>query len=454
MLNRIIQQFKGDSLKSNLMRGGLASIAIKIFGLGLSLLTAIILARTLGPEQYGVYSYVLAIVSILAIPAMFGLPSLIVRETAKAEVKQEWGLMRGLWSWANRITASLSLLITLIAAVVLWLNRDSFSQIQFLTFAWGIAFIPLSALAALRGASLRGLRKVIQGQLPEQVLKPALFILMLAVVGLTGVAELTAESAMMLNALSAGVAFVFGAWLLLRVKPKQLNTTEREFERKAWVASVIPLAMVAGLDILVTETDIVMLGIFRTAEEVGIYRVAMQGGLLAAIGISATNMIIAPYISKFAYSKDIISLEKLAKQSARLAFLIAFSATVVFAIFGEFLLSVVFGEAYLEAYWPLLFLAAGQIVHAGMGAGGSILNMSGYEKGTLITLVLAAICNVALNWIFIPIWGIYGAALATFLSIVFRKIVLWILVYIYLKIDSSAIGLTLSKYGVKKEYNE
>lgn len=110
--------------------------------------------RVLGPEQYGIYSYVLAIVSILAIPAMFGLPSLIVRETAKAEVKQEWGKMRGLWFWANSLTVSLSIIIALITAVVLWLNRDNFTQMQFFTFAWGIAFIPLSALAALRNASL------------------------------------------------------------------------------------------------------------------------------------------------------------------------------------------------------------------------------------------------------------------------------------------------------------
>lgn len=440
MFNFLLSQFQSKNLKSSLMRSGLISIVIKILGLGFSLLTAIVLARVLGPEQYGVYSYVLAIVSILAIPAMFGLPSLIVRETAKAEVKQEWGKMRGLWFWANSITASLSLVIAIIAALVLWLNHESFTEMQFLTFAWGIAFIPLSALAALRGASLRGLRKVIQGQLPEQVLKPALFIFMLAVVGLTGFTQLTAESAMMLNALSAGMAFIFGAWLLFRVKPKQLSVAEREFERKAWMASVIPLAMVAGLDILVTETDIVMLGIFRTAEEVGIYRVAMQGGLLAAIGVSATSMIIAPYISKFAYSKDIISLEKLAKQSARLAFLIAFSATVVFAIFGEFLLSVVFGDAYLGAYWPLLFLAAGQTVHAGMGAGGVILNMNGYEKGTLIILAAAAACNVILNFIMIPMWGVVGAAIATLISVIFRKIITWLMVYKIIGIDSSILG--------------
>ncbi|WP_299330800.1 flippase [uncultured Psychrobacter sp.] len=445
MLNKVLKQFQSDGLKSSLIRGGLASIAIKVSGLSFSLLTAIILARTLGPEQYGVYSYVLAIVSVLAIPAMFGLPSLIVRETAKAEVKQEWGLMRGLWSWANRITASLSLLIALTAAVVLWLNRDSFSQIQFLTFAWGIAFIPLSALAALRGASLRGLRKVIQGQLPEQVLKPLLFIVALVVVSLLGNNKLTAVSAMMFNALSAGVAFLFGAWLLSTEKPEQLKKNSKEYNKKAWIASVGPLAMIGGLDVLVTQTDVIMLGIFRTAEEVGVYRVAAQGAMLAAIGISATNMVIAPYISKFAHSNDIVNLEKVAKQSARISFLVAFSATLVFAVFGKEVIALVFGEIYVNAYLPLVLLAIGQTVHAGLGAGGSVLNMSGYEKGTLITLVLAAICNVVLNWFFIPLWGILGAAWATLLSIIFRKIVLWFLVYKYLKIDSSALGLSLNK---------
>src|SRR5699024_3562617 len=126
MLSSLLSQFKGKSLKSTLMRGGIVTIAIKVLGLGFSLLTAIVLARVLGPEQYGIYSYVLAIVSILAIPAMFGLPSLIVRETAKAEVKQEWGKMRGLWFWANSLTASLSVVIAVIAALVLWFNRENF----------------------------------------------------------------------------------------------------------------------------------------------------------------------------------------------------------------------------------------------------------------------------------------------------------------------------------------
>lgn len=71
------------------MRGGIASIAIKVLGLCFSLFTVIVLARVPGPEQYGVYSYILAIVSILAIPAMFVLPSFLVCGNAKIEAKHK-----------------------------------------------------------------------------------------------------------------------------------------------------------------------------------------------------------------------------------------------------------------------------------------------------------------------------------------------------------------------------
>lgn len=441
MLNRIIQQFKGDSLKSNLMRGGLASIAIKIFGLGFSFLTAIVLARVLGPEQYGVYSYVLAIVSILAIPAMFGLPTLIVRETAKAEVKQEWGKMRGLWFWANSITASLSLVIAIIAALLLWFNRENFTEMQFLTFAWGIAFIPLSALAALRGASLRGLRKVIQGQLPEQVLKPALFILMLAVVGLTGFTQLTAESAMMLNVLSAGMAFIFGAWLLFRVKPKQLSVAEREFERKAWMASVIPLAMVSGLDIILHQTDIVMLGIFGTDFDVGIYQVAVQGAALVVIATEAFKVISVPHFSRLYYQNNMKDFQLLAVQNARIGFLLSLPIAVVLFLWGERIISDVFGVEYISAILPLKILISAQLIHVAIGVGGPLLNACGYEKGTLYAQVLSAVVNIILNFIFIPLWGIEGAAWATFIAIMVRKVSIWSMTMWYLKIDTSMFGL-------------
>lgn len=447
MSNNIIEKSKGDALKPNLMRSSLISITIKLIGIGFSLMTGIVLARVLGPEQYGIYSYVLAIVSILAIPAMFGLPSLIVRETAKSEVSQRWGLIRGLWYWANSITVSLSIIIALIAMAMLWLSRDSFTQLQLMTFAWGIAFIPLSSLAALRGASLRGLKKVIQGQLPEQVLKPLFFIVILISVSLLGNTKVTAQNAMMFNALSAGIAFIFGAWLLLRESPKQFKRVTKEYDSKAWIGSVIPLAMIAGLDIVVTQTDIIMLGFLSTATEVGVYRVAVQGAMLVTIGISATNMVMAPYLSKFSANYDMVKMKSIATQSARISFFIAFFSTLFFGFFGKELITLVFGESYITAYLPLFILAISQSINAGVGAGGVILNMNGYEKSTMFILFISALINVILNFIFIPLWGIVGAALATAIAIIIRKIITWYMVYFKLNIDSSIVGVSFrNKY--------
>jgi len=88
-------------------------------------------------------------------------------------------------------------------------------------------------------------------------------------------------------------------------------------------------------------------------------------------------------------------------------------------------------------------LALGQVFHAGLGQGGTLLNMCGHEKGTLITLILSALLNVVLNFIFIPLWGMHGAATATLISVLFRKIVIWTMVYIIYGIDSSALALQL-----------
>lgn len=445
MFAALASQFKGHSFRANLMRDGAVSIAIKALSIGLSVLTVIVLARALGPEQYGTYSYVLGIVSLLAIPAMFGLPTLIVRETAKAEVNREWGKIRGLWFWSNNVVASSSLVIAVIAGVFLFLNRDSFSSTQLLTFAWGIAFIPFSALAALRGASLRGLRKVIQGQLPEQILKPVLFVIVVAVVSMTGSTQLTASSAMMMNAISAGVAFAFGAWLLIRSKPKQLRAVEKQYCKREWTVSAIPFALLAGLAVVVTQTDIIMLGLLGSATDVGVYKIAMQGAELAALGIVTANMIAMPYMSRFSSSDDKFGLVKITHKSARVSFLIAIGVLIIFIGFGDELILFALGEDYINAYSPLLLLTLGQVIHAGFGPGGTVLNMCGYEKATLITLILSAALNVMLNSLLIPPWGLNGAATATLAAVLFRKITIWIMVYRTLGFDSSAVGFSFNK---------
>ena len=73
------------NLRTRLLRGGAGSLAIKLGSVGLSFAVAVQLARVLGPDGYGVYALVFAIVTVLTVPTQLGVPQLVIRETARAQ---------------------------------------------------------------------------------------------------------------------------------------------------------------------------------------------------------------------------------------------------------------------------------------------------------------------------------------------------------------------------------
>jgi O-antigen/teichoic acid export membrane protein len=73
-----------------------AFVALKFAGLAFGLATAAILGRLLRPEQYGLYLFALSTITLLALPVQVGLPQLLVREIAKNQLAEKWGLIRGI----------------------------------------------------------------------------------------------------------------------------------------------------------------------------------------------------------------------------------------------------------------------------------------------------------------------------------------------------------------------
>lgn len=429
-------------LRATLVRGGAGSVIVAGITVFFGLAVAVVLARALGTEGYGVYSYVYALVLLLVIPAQFGLPTLVLRETAKAETNQQWGLMRGVWRWAGFVACTLSLIFAVVGGILAWRFADRFSTVQLATFGWGLLFIPMFALASLRGAALRGLRKVVQGQLPESVIRPTLLLSFIAAFSLLAGQHLRADTAMALHALAAALAFVLGAWMLARARPAQLaNKPMPEYRTRQWVGSVIPFAMIAGMSVINTKTDIVMLGMFTTASDVGVYTVAAQGANLVAVGMTAVGMVTMPYFARFHASGDMARFQKLATTGARASLLLALPVVFAFLFFGRPILRLVFGAEYVAAYPALAILCGANLVHAGFGTVGPLLNMSGYERDTTKGIAIAAATNIVLNAALIPFFGMIGAAVATAITLVIWNIVLWLMVRHRLGVDSSSVGL-------------
>ena len=149
---------------------------LRIVALASTTATSVVLARALGPSAYGNYAYVFAIVTLLALPSQVGIPTLLVRETAKAQAQEDWPRLKGLWSWATRVILVMSLVIAAVAAIfVIWRGAPTDVDLRW-TLAVGLLLVPLIALGNARGAALRGLRKIVSGQLPETVLRPVMLV--------------------------------------------------------------------------------------------------------------------------------------------------------------------------------------------------------------------------------------------------------------------------------------
>lgn len=443
-MQRIHRLTSGNGLRAQLLRGGAGSLAIKAVHAALAFALAVVLARTLGPEGYGVYSFALAITMLAAIPAQVGVPQLVVRETAKAQANGNYGLMRGLWRWGNVAVALFSALALAVVVGILWFTDIGGDGARVATLMIGIALIPVIALANVRGACLRGLRKVVQGQLPESIIRPALLLFLVLVWGTWFVEdELNPQMAMGFYVLAAVLAFIIGAWLLRRSRPAELG--ERpvpEYHSSAWRKAVIPLAMITGLQLINNYADLIILGIFRTDEEVGIYRAVFQVALLVIFGLQAMNQVLQPHFARLYEQGEMAKLQRLVTTSARAILALALPPVLIFMVFGAELLGWVFGDAFRAGGVALAILAAGQLVNAGMGSVGMLLNMTGHERDTMHGITVAAASNVVLNVILVPPFGMVGAAAASALTLVLWNLLLRNFVNSRLGLESLAFGLS------------
>lgn len=424
-MKKYLKHLQGEGLKAQLIRGAGGSAGIQVVNLLLTLISGVLLARTLGPESYGTYAFVLSIITLLSLPAKAGLPTLLVRETAKNQLNKDWGLMRGLLKASNLFAIGYSVIVVTIVGS--WLLLRGGDTLETATLLWALLLLPLMAFEAVRTGALRGLSWIVSAQAPEQIVRPLTVILLVGSVVLLG-SELTAVRAIQFNVIGALLAFVLGVLLLLRALPLSVKISEPRYEIKPWAASLLPLSLFAGLKLLDSQVSILFLGFLATNEEVGLFRVAATGAALVAFGLNAVNMAMAPQIARLYNAGDIKQLQRVITLGTRVAVSVSFPAAMIFIVFGETIISMVFSNEYVAAAPALAILCLGQLVNVSSGSVALVLNMTGNDKSTVIGAAVAMLINLVLCLWLVPKLGLTGAAIGFSVSLCAWNILLLIMV--------------------------
>lgn len=424
MTRRIRTYLSGTGLGPTLVRATSGSTGLRIAGMGFGFLVGILLARGLGAEGYGIYGVAMSIIALLTVPTEFGLPQLLTREVASAHVARDWGRLRGMLDWSSRVSLAMSAVIGL--GVVAWLlssGRGLASPLGMALLA-GILLVPLAAQVSMRSAALRGLQRIVTGQLPDVLLRPMLHALLLAL-AVWWFAPLTPVLAMASGVAAAALSLIAAQALLRRTLPAEVDAVPAILRSRDWWSSALPMALTEGMRILQGHVAILVLGAMATMAEAGLFRVATSVSLLIGTPLTLFAIVCAPIIAQLHAQGHRARLQRLLWWTSLAMAVSTLLLTVPFMVAGEHLLALAFGEEYRQANTALLILSAGLVVNGWFGVSATLLNMTGLQNRVTYASLLSLAVLVVLMFPLTTFAGVDGAAWATTLSLLAWCLVMW-----------------------------
>lgn len=412
---RLLREAAGSALA----RGG-------HFAVGLS--SSILLARILGTDGFGTYSFSLAVAALLLVPIQSGISMVALRFTATYESLHAWGRLRGLWRklfiWTCFYSSSACLALFFLSTLVLIFEIDGQTRETLSKASFIVLFC---SILHLIGGILRGLQRPGLGQSVEQILPLTILIIFIGMgFLLDSFKPWTSSDAMELYAVSCLISIFFSIYIFFKASSKIPSTRDLRYSERDWIRSIFPLTLMGGMMVINNHTDTLMLAWLTDPASVGTYRGAALSANLVTFVLTVINVVIAPKIAKMYTSGLHSKLQNIITNAARISFIGALAITAIFFIFGDRILAIAFGEEFAPGYWTLIILCLGQLISAFAGSVGFILNMTGHEKDAAFGVFIAGTVNIILNFLTIPHLGMIGAAIATASSMV-----LWNAILIY-----------------------
>lgn len=410
-------------MNSKLIKSGLLTLCVKALGVTLFFLMNVLLARKLGVEQYGIYSFAISIVMVFAIPAYGGAPVLVLRETASLMTTEKaFGQSIGyLWLWCIKIVCFLSVMSVSLFCLSLYFGLQEKLRLDFASLVYLSSLIPLVAFMMMNAAMLRGMRRMIVGVIPEQVLLSlGIMFLMCLYIGDT----FKASDIIRFHCISLGLGVVFTLFFLIK-NGVYVSLKKGMGDYNKMRSSMLSLTFLTGLQVANKYTSILVVGFMLTPEDTGVYRVAMQVSVIAAFGLNIVNTFIAPNIVSLFKANKTDELKQLIEVSSRLLLCFSICVFLVMIFFGDIFIVWAFGKEFLAGSQVLYVLLVGQIVNCLFGPVGLLLNMTGNEKVTLRITVYVFLVSIPASIALVYYFGVLGASVALALTLIAWNVAAW-----------------------------
>ena len=387
-------------------------------GTGSRFLKALIIlyaARVLGAEGYGIFSYALALGGLFIFFKNIGVDTILTREVAKKKEKEEESR-----HFATSLWIEFGLLAITALAIIFIAPLLSTVKAATLLLPLVVLVLIFDDLRDFFVAYFRGKERMELEALALAVANVAMVGLGLLALHLFG----TPFAFMVAYAAASALSVVA---IIGFLKPVIFNIV-RDFTKEK-VLPILnaswPLAVGGFASVFLFNVDIVMLGWWRTPDDIGLYSAAQRLVGISAFfsGLVATATF--PALSRFARNEAKEQFKTLFEGAVRIILLISIPFAAGGLVLGKSLIGFIFGPDFVPSFTVFaIFLFSVLVIHP-MPIFSNLILAFNKQAKTVFYAFIAAFLNIVLNIILIPPYGIVGAAITTLIAFLVYNILFW-----------------------------
>ena len=193
--------------------------------------------------------------------------------------------------------------------------------------------------------------------------------------------------------------------------------------------------------LMISNIDGLMLSAYKGLKQTGIYTIAFFIATVVEVPKRALVQSVIPFVSESNKNEDFNKLDLIYKKSSINQLIIGSLIFIgIWSNINNFFNLMPNGDLYLAGKWVVFYIGISKLFDLAMGVNAEIVGTSRYYKYNLVFMMGLGILAIITNMIFIPRYGMTGAALASALSIFMINIIMFSFLWIKMKIQPFSFG--------------
>lgn len=409
---------RGNNMFLNRYKNGLSENKKKIFAnlfwamlgkvvnMAGALLVGILVARYLGPSQYGLMNYVISYVTLFTIISSFGLDDIEIRELSRNP--NNLNNILGTCFRIRLVFATIALLLIIITLFIY--KTDEFTTYMIMLYSVTLYTGCFNVIRNYFTSIIKN-EYIVKSEISRTLIGAIIKIFLLWI---KAPLEYFIAATIFDTILVASGYFISYNKIIGKVSEWKLDKSKVFF----YIKESFPLVLSGAAVIIYQRIDQVMIGNMIDNESVGYFATAGKFLDLILFLPMVLTQTVTPLLVR-AKESNRVAYEQKKQQFVNIVVWVSIILSTIVSLCAYWLITLTFGEKYLLSVPILQIMAFKTVGMALSSSSGQIIIMERIQKWAFIRNLIGCLICISLNLLLIPIYGIIGSAWVTIITVAF-----------------------------------